>query len=72
MYLNNQSNSNGTIQRQKCVLRRVFDNFDNMVSLLPGRWSEGMKAKNNRKWPKIFLDFLIVNNSANKSNIRKR
>ena len=47
MYLNNQSNSNGTIQRQKCVLRRVFDNFDNMVSLLPARWlgDEGEKQQ---------------------------
>jgi hypothetical protein len=31
-----------------------------------------MKAKNNRKWPEIFLDISIDNDSANKPNIRKR
>jgi hypothetical protein len=48
--------------------------FDDMVSLLPARWlgGGGVKAKNNRKWPEIFLDISIVNNSANKPNIRKR
>ena len=29
------------------------------------RWP-GKKAKNNRKWHEIFLDFSIINNSANK------
>jgi hypothetical protein len=32
----------------------------------------GMKMKNNRKWPEIFLDISIYKNSANKPNIRKR
>ena len=47
--------------------------FDDMVSLLPARWlGGGMKAKSNRKWTEIFLDISIVNNSANKPNMRKR
>ena len=32
----------------------------------------GVKMKNNRKWPEIFLDISISKNSANKPNIRKR
>ena len=61
--------------RQRPLLTKKKDTpkfIHNTVSLLPARWSGGMKAKNNRKWPEIFLDFSIVNNSANKPNIRKR
>jgi hypothetical protein len=57
------------------MIQQFKDNnlhFDDMGSLLPARWSGGMQEKNNRKMPEIFLDFLIVNNSANKPNIRKR
>ena len=57
------------------MMQQFKDNnlpFDDMVSLLPAKWLGGMKAKYNRKWPEIFLDISIVNNSANKPNIRKR
>ena len=39
------------------VLRRVFDNFDNMVSLLPTRWSGGWKQKTTENILKYFRFF---------------